>query len=152
MSHPQQFDLPRTITLTVVLCAVAAGIAAFASNLYFNKQYELEQMNVRSRLTTPIDQVRYLTDKVGKLMKLPEGETPLIGSITNLTLLKDQPFFVKAKVGSQVLMYKNAGKAILYDPDEDKILEIGPYNPSATASGQTPSATASGQAPATLSK
>jgi hypothetical protein len=40
--------------------------------------------------------------------------------------LKGQSFFADAKVGDKVLIYKNAKKAILYDPIADKIITIAP--------------------------
>ena len=69
-----------------------------------------------------------LVASVGKLMLLPEGETPTIATVSDLEKLKDQPFFVNAKNGDKVLIYTNAKKAILYDPVAHKIIEVAPIN------------------------
>lgn len=65
---------------------------------------------------------------VGKLIILPTDETPTIATVTDLSKLKDQPFFAQAQVGDKVLIYPKAQKAILYRPSEDKIIELAPLN------------------------
>lgn len=66
--------------------------------------------------------------KVGKLVVLPEGETPTLATVTDPEKLKNQPFFAKAQVGYKVLLYTQSQKAILYDPKSNKIVEIAPIN------------------------
>lgn len=74
------------------------------------------------------DQVKKVVAEVGKLMNLPTGEDPTVATVTDITKLKDQPFFQKAKNGDQVLIYANAKKAILYDPNTKKIVDVAPIN------------------------
>lgn len=65
---------------------------------------------------------------VGKLIVLPEGEVPTIATVSDPEELKDQPFFAKSKVGDRVILYPQSKKAYLYDPKQDKILEVAPIN------------------------
>ena len=65
---------------------------------------------------------------VGKIIILPKDEVPIIATVTDLNALKNQPFFANAKVGDKVLIYHKAGKAILYDPIANKIVELAPLN------------------------
>ena len=74
------------------------------------------------------EEVRQLVAKVGRLMILPEGETPTVATVADPEKLKDQPFFANAKVGDKVLIYTNSKRAILYDPSADKIVEVAPLN------------------------
>lgn len=69
-----------------------------------------------------------LVAKVGKLILLPEGETPTIATVSDPSKLASQPFFAKSKIGDQVLLYQNARIAYLYDPTNNKILEVAPIN------------------------
>jgi len=64
--------------------------------------------------------------RVGKLILLPEGETPTVASVNDPAKLKDQPFFARAKAGDKVLLYQSSGRAYLYDPSANKILEVAP--------------------------
>ena len=65
---------------------------------------------------------------VGKLLDVPSGETPTIAMVKDLSKLKDQPFFAKAKIGDYVLIYSINSKAILYDPIANKVIEVAPLN------------------------
>jgi len=90
---------------------------------------------------------------VGKLITLPTDETPTIATVTDVSKVKDQPFFKNAVNGDKVLIYTKAQKAILYDPTANKIVEVGAVNinnqpTSATASPQ-PSASSSATPKAT---
>jgi len=42
--------------------------------------------------------------------------------------LSEQEFFKQAQVGHKVIIYAKAGKAILYDPVANKIVEVAPIN------------------------
>jgi hypothetical protein len=59
---------------------------------------------------------------VGKLIELPEGETPTVATISDLEPLKGQEFFSKAAIGDKVLIFDKAKEAILYRPSDDKII------------------------------
>lgn len=74
------------------------------------------------------DEVKKVVEEVGKLIDLPAGEVPTLATVVDVSKLKDQPFFQKAKNGDKVLIYTNAQKAILYDPVAKKIKEVGPLN------------------------
>ena len=74
------------------------------------------------------EEVALVVQQVGNLMVLPEGEEPTLATVTDLEKLQGQPFFVKAKVGDKVLLYAKAGKAILYDPVANQIVEVAPLN------------------------
>lgn len=73
---------------------------------------------------TPVD----LLAALGKLVVLPNDEEPTIATVTDLTELQKQEFFRQAKVGDKVIIYPKAGKAILYSPSTNKIVEMAPIN------------------------
>ncbi len=79
-----------------------------------------------------------LVAKVSKLMTLPTDETPTIATVTDVSIVADQPFFKNAQNGDKVLIYQKAGKAILYRESENKIIEVGAVNFNQTAQSPTP--------------
>lgn len=106
-----------------ILLILVLGLGLLSSYLYI-------QLNNLKRNPQQLAQqeVQSLIEKVGKLVVLPENETPTVATVNDPELLKDQPFFANAKKGDRVLIYTNARKAILYDPVSNKVIEIAPVN------------------------
>lgn len=108
------------IVALFVLVIGASGVAYY----FFDQTQKLK--------IAPQDNARHeaesLVEEVGKLIILPEGETPTIATVSDPERLKDQPFFAKAKAGDKVLLYSQAKKAYLYDPVAKKLLEVAPLN------------------------
>lgn len=67
-----------------------------------------------------------LISKVSRLYLFPEGEVPTIAIVSDPKLLGDQAFFTESKKGDNVLIFLKSGKAVLYRPSIDKIIEISP--------------------------
>ena len=105
-------------TASVLLFVIAALTAG-----YFYKQYSEIVENPQK---VAQDQAAALLAEVGKEIELPTGETPTIETVNDLGPLKGQLFFANAKVGDKVLIYNTAKKAILYDPNANKIVEVAP--------------------------
>ena len=74
------------------------------------------------------EDTKRLIKKVGELVVLPENEQPTIATVSDPEQLKGQPFFDKAKKGDKVLIFAAAGKIILYDPINNKIVNIASVN------------------------
>lgn len=73
-------------------------------------------------------EVKELVAAVSRLIVLPQEEEPTVATVRQPELLKEQPFFAQATIGMKVLIYPIAKKAILYDPNTDKIVEVAPVN------------------------
>jgi len=74
------------------------------------------------------EDARETLQAVGKLIVLPTDETPTIAKVTDLEALKSMTFFKEATIGDKILIYEKAGKAILYNPKINKIIEIAPFD------------------------
>ena len=112
------------VLILVVLVVVLAG-----ATTYFYKKSTGEDAQARESAA----EAKSLTKKVGKLMVLPDDETPTIATVSDPEALRDQAFFIGAKVGDKVLIYSNSKKAILFDPKQNKIINIAPLNAGGTA-------------------
>lgn len=108
------------------------------SNIYTYRKYSAIQKNPQQVAQETVEK---LVNKVSKLMLLPEGETPTVATIKDPEKLKDQPFFAKAKAGDKVLIYTNARQAIIYDPDNNKIVQVAPVTIGNNTTPPPPAAT-----------
>ncbi len=112
----KKFILPAL----AVVCVLSIGAA-----LYLYKEVSTLKENPQAAAQKEVSD---LVQVIGKLIVLPEGETPTVATVSEPERLKDQPFFAKAKAGDKVLLYSTARKAYLYDPVANKLLEVAPLN------------------------
>ena len=64
---------------------------------------------------------------VGALMMLPSGEEPKIFNVSDSASLKaQQGFFIDAENGDVLIVYAKSGKAIIYNPTKNLIVNVGP--------------------------
>jgi hypothetical protein len=135
--RPVRGRRPRGRGLVIVLFFLL--LLAAASAAYFYRQYSLLKSDPSVAVKSETAQ---LIEEVGKLIVLPEDETPTVATVSDVEKLKSEAFFAKAKNGDKVLIYSAAKKAILYDPIARKIVEIAPINVGANpavSSGLAPS-------------
>lgn len=123
MSKNYKVVIPAIITV-ILLILVVAGYFYYQSHKNQSKSIPASPKVIRQQ------EVSDLVAEVGKLMVLPTGEVPTVATITDITKLKSQPFFIQAKNGDRVLIYSKAKKAILYDPDAHKVIDVAPINAS----------------------
>lgn len=116
---PVKAKIPQGVVLKVILAV--AVIAVIVGVYYWYTGSQNPEARVAAETATAVE-------KIGRLIALPEGETPTLATVTDPAQLKDQPFFAKAEVGFQVLLYVNAQKAFLYDPKKDIIVEVATLN------------------------
>jgi hypothetical protein len=124
---------------------VSLILIALIPSFYFYNQYQTTKNLLQNPKNATAAETRSLIDSVGKLIELPTSEQPRLATVTDVTQLAGQPFFAHAKNGDKVLIYAQAGKAILYRESINKIIEVSPV--SATSVGSQPqqsSITASG--------
>jgi hypothetical protein len=107
--------------INIVILFVALFVIGLS--LYFYFQLREVKTNLKEGVT---EEVKTVVLKVSELYLLPEGEDPTVATVSDPTILKDQSFFNSAEKGDKVLIYNKAGKAVLYRPSIDKIIEIAP--------------------------
>lgn len=113
--------MPKIITgVAIVLLLGTTGAAGY----FYNELNEVK----KNPNKTAQDETAATIAAVGKLIVLPSGEQPTLATVTEPEKLKDQPFFASAQKGDKVLIYTNAKKAILYNPTNNKIVEVAPIN------------------------
>lgn len=108
--------------IIVIIIASVLFVASIAAASFFYLQYKSIKDNPNS---VNQEKTTQLTQKVGKLYKLPD-ETPTIASITDKDKLKSQPFFKNAENGDQLLIYPKTKLAIIYRESSNIIINVGP--------------------------
>lgn len=99
-------------------------LVSTVSTIYFYSQYTAVKID-RQKIAQ--DERALLIAQIGQLIVLP-SEDPTVATVSNVEVLRNQPFFANAKNGDRVLIYANARKAILFDPVNNKIVEVAPVN------------------------
>lgn len=95
----------------------------------FSLYFYIELSSIKSNPNKILaEENRKIISQVGKLIVLPKGETPTIATLTDMERLKEQLFFANAKKGDKILIYTSSKKAILYNPESNKIIEVAPVN------------------------
>lgn len=61
---------------------------------------------------------------VGKLVDLPSDETPQVVPISDIALFQNQPFFARARVGDALIVFIKNHVAVLYSPENNKIINM----------------------------
>lgn len=110
----------RTLPLVIVLSTLL--FAALCAAGYFYYQYQ------KSPQVADAKEIVALKKTVGDFFMLPEGEEPTLATVTDKEKLVDQPFFSRAENGDKVLIYSNAGRAVLYRPSTHKIVDVTSVN------------------------
>lgn len=117
-----------TIVLFLLLLLSAGGL------FYFYKMYSEVKSGTGSNVINKTqeekteEEIAEIVSKVGLLMILPQDEEPTLATVSAPEKLRDQAFFANAVVGDKVLIYAKSGKAILYSPSKNKIIEVSPIN------------------------
>jgi hypothetical protein len=106
------------------LTVVSAGTAVYYFSLYQGIAADPEAF-AREKAEA---QAVAIAAEVSQIVDLPQGEIPVIATVTDPSKLAEQPFFKNAKIGDQVLIYQTAAKAYLYDPAAKKVLEVSDLN------------------------
>lgn len=106
---------------------VLIALIVWLAQGYITTKNQLEQAK-NSSSSSGGTQTEQLVDKVAQLVDLPQGETPTIATVNDASKLKNQQFFANAKDGDKVLIYSKAGKAVLYRPSTNRIIDYSTVN------------------------
>lgn len=131
--------LPSKKSLITLLIVVGVLALAAIPSYYFYDKYQKSQALLRNPTEAARQEVRALTERVGRHIELP-NEEPTVATVSDKEKLADQPFFANSENGDKVLIYTQARKAILYRPATNKIIEVSTVNLGGMTGTATPSA------------
>ena len=122
------------LRLAIVAVVVGLFVSAAGGAGYFYRAYQKTLAEKNSLLSKSgenkdaASEIETLVEAVSKLIELPTGETPTLATVSDKTKLEGQSFFKRAENGDKVLIYTNAGKAILYRPTLGKVIDMAAIN------------------------
>ena len=121
--------VPGFITKYKIIIGVAAIVVlAAAPSVYFFRKYQAAQLRLNNPTESAKQDAASTIASVARFMLLPEGEEPTVMQVTDVSKLKDQPFFANAQNGDKVIIYTKAKKAILYRVESNMIIDVAPVN------------------------
>lgn len=104
----------------LLIFIVIVGAVSFSVYSYFQlRQIRNNPQNINQK------EIDNLISKVARIYLVP-NETPTIATVSDPDALKSQSFFTASEKGDKVFIFSKAGKAVLYRPNLDKIIEITP--------------------------
>ena len=110
------FKLKNILIFSVAILLVGSLSFTF----YFYRQWK----KASNPETAAKQEIAATIKKIGSFIELPKDEEPTLATVKDVEKLKDQPFFANAKDGDIALIYSKSGKAILYRPSNNKIIEV----------------------------
>ena len=145
MAH-DAFQVAAPSAAAVVLLVVLGGGYYIYANVWTKSPFgpttdgtDAGQAAAASTTSTSDLTQAEIVDAVGKIMLLPSDETPTLAKVSDPSILQSQAFFKNATVGDVVLMYPKSLRAIIYDPAQNKIIEVGPITDASTTSATSTS-------------
>ncbi len=135
MDHPYRKKVINRVIIIILLISIGLG--------FYLYQKKNKQSNLSNQKTEVSRDVQNLINKVSQLYLLPVGETPTIATVTDPESLKKQSFFSLAEKGDKVLIFTQAGRAVLYRPAIDKIIEVSSIKNNLVGSSENKNATIS---------
>src|SRR5690349_6611400 len=100
------------------------AIIAIGTSVFWFMQYQHEKDQHKDPAVAAQEELKSLQKKISRLMVLPDGSDATVATVSDITKLKDQPFFKNATNGDKVLIYAQAKTAILYNPKKDLIVSV----------------------------
>ncbi len=123
MMNRKKMLLPAgVIVLAVLLVAVFTQWRGAEAKL---KQLSVQMETLQGNPQQNQEKAKEIVEKVRKLIEIPEGVEPTVAAIVDVAQLRERnAFYNKAENGDFLIV--TTSRAILYDPDQNVILDVVP--------------------------
>ncbi len=107
--------------INIIIILIATVAMTFGGLFYFKlKRLEVENISLNKK----DKEINSIVSKISSIYLFPEGEIPTIAIVSDPALLKGQSFSNLSQKGDNVLIFSKIGKAVLYRPSINKIIDI----------------------------
>lgn len=114
MIYIKKYKVISILLIFIALVAISFGV------YFYYKLHKIEN-RVDVKVQKELDN---LVSRVGEHYLIPYQEVPTVATVSDPEILKNQSFFTLSEKGDKVLIFTKSGKAVLYRPSIDKIIEI----------------------------
>jgi hypothetical protein len=121
--------IKKSIALLFLLAFAGSVAWGFWSyKMYQDAKNQINQLtSLDGQQELAQQEIDKVLDRVRIHMLLPDDEEPVMATVVDAqSLAQEQDFYKDASNGDRVIVYQKAQKAILYNPDKDIIVNVGP--------------------------
>lgn len=115
---------PKVFKILVLLLIIVG--TTYGGYTYYQTYSELKRFEQNPELVALKERAE-LIERVKSIVSVPDEE-PTVATVQDSNKLKGQAFFSRALNGDKVLIFPKSGRAILYRPSTDKVIEAAPVN------------------------
>ncbi len=128
MSRLPMLKTALTVTILIAIIGTTAGSTVFFYKKYTDAQKEISILKSEQGQAQIIEEeTATLIAAVGKLILLPENESPVVATIVNSAKLAEtQAFYKGAQDGDKLLIFPESEKALIYSPARNILVSVGP--------------------------
>lgn len=114
----------RMYLITIIILLIVVGGGGY----YGWKYWQARQNSPEAQAAQADAEKAKILASLSKLMVLPEGD-PVLFKVSNQEVMRKQQAFFKDTMNDDVLLvYQQSGKAIIYRPSQNVIVNVGPVN------------------------
>lgn len=124
-SNEAKLRKPSVWSIGLIIFIALLLVSGIVGGGFFAYQQRYAAAGNSQEATGDLNDVTYVTGRVSRHMVLPSDEVPALLTVTDNAKLTSS-FLKQAKNGDKVLVYQTNKKAILYRPDVDRIIDVGP--------------------------
>jgi len=117
--------------------AALLAVIAFTGLVYGYLDTKNQLSEKKNQSAVGANETEQLVNKISQYLVLPD-ETPTLITISDIEKLKTQEFFKEAQNGDKVLVFANAGRALIYRPNTGQVVEYAKVNLNASTNAQQP--------------
>lgn len=122
-----KFWLSKFAVVFVVLGIVAGVGYGVVTAVRVGSPTESEIIEAEQAKAKTQKEIEKVLAQAGRLFVLPQGEVPVMATVLDAEALKrEQPFYANVIDGDHVLIYAQRQQAVIYSPERDIIVNVGP--------------------------